>query len=641
MRLVTLSGPGGSGKTRLALQTVAELVERNPAGVFWVSLAALESHELVLPAIAHALGVREVPEEPLDLTLRSFLSSRRMLLLLDNFEHVLAARTRIAELLAACPQLQIVVTSRAALKISGERVYDVPPLAEEEAVELFVERARQAGTEVARDATVAAICTRLDCLPLAIELAAARLRLLAPHALLQRLNRRLPLLREGAPDLPERQQTLYATIAWSHDLLEEEEKMLFRRLSVFAGSFTLESAEAVAQGDVWGLESLVAKSLVRRWASGRLGLLETIREYAAERLDEAREAERVRSAHAEHYVELALALAPHLSAGELRSASLDQLGAELDNFGAVLLELERREDGDRLLQLATALWRFWMARGTIRAGQYWLERGLQVAADVPADLRAHALEGLGVMYMLAGDVDAGVRTTTGALELFRALGDARGAAESLNNIGTVAMSESELDQAESLFEEAAELARAAGEWPVVALALGNLSAVAVERGDDERGVQLLHEEAEIYVRLRDPGRLAMHQLTLARMLVDQGRNDEAARLLYEGLAAADALPQREFVAMALITVAAILVQDGNAKLGAELLGAVDGSYEAGLSWRSAIPADRATRDRTRAAARAALGPASFDAAYSVGRAWTFDQALGRALAAADSAATPP
>ena len=199
VRLVTLSGPGGSGKTRLALQTVAELVERNPAGVFWVSLAALESHELVLPAIAHALGVREVPEEPLDLTLRSFLSSRRMLLLLDNFEHVLAARTRLAELLAACPQLQIVVTSRAALKISGERVYEVPPLAEEEAVELFAERARQAGAEVARDATVAAICTRLDCLPLAIELAAARVRLLAPDALLQRLDRRLPLLRDGAP----------------------------------------------------------------------------------------------------------------------------------------------------------------------------------------------------------------------------------------------------------------------------------------------------------------------------------------------------------------------------------------------------------------------------------------------------------
>ena len=261
VRLVTLAGPGGTGKTRLGLELAHRLLGDFPDGVFWVSLAPIPSHELVLAGVARALDVREVPGEPLKLTVRSFLSTRRVLLLLDNFEHVLEARSLLATLLAACPALHLLVTSRAKLALSSEHIYEVQPLREDEAVELFVERAGQAGAEVAADETIAAICARLDRLPLAIELAAARAGLLEPAALLERLQRRLPLLRGGAADLPARQQTLYATIAWSHDLLDDEERALFRRLSVFAGSFTLESAEAVAEADLWTLESLVSNSL--------------------------------------------------------------------------------------------------------------------------------------------------------------------------------------------------------------------------------------------------------------------------------------------------------------------------------------------------------------------------------------------
>ena len=291
VRLVTLTGPGGGGKTRLGLQAAAEAVDRMPDGVFWVSLAPIPSAELVLPAIARALGVQERAGEPMDVTLRMFLAQRRLLLLLDNFEHVLGARSLLAGFLAECPELTLLVTSRTALELSSEHLYEVPSLREDEAVELFVERAAQAGADVAPDEAVATICRRLDCLPLALELAAARVRVLEPQALLERLERRLPLLKGGAPDLPARQQTLYATIAWSHDLLDEQERTLFRRLSVFAGSFTLESAEAVAEADLWAVESLVAKSLVRRWGSGRLGLLETIHEFAEEQLAGSGESE--------------------------------------------------------------------------------------------------------------------------------------------------------------------------------------------------------------------------------------------------------------------------------------------------------------------------------------------------------------
>jgi predicted ATPase len=553
---------------------------------------------------------------------------------LDNFEHVLAARALVAALLTASPTVRFLVTSRTELSLSGEYVYPVAPLPQEDAVSLFVERAAQVGVAVSVDPTVAAICERLDRLPLAIELAAARVKLLAPAGLLDRLDVRLPMLRGGAADLPPRQQTLHAAIAWSHDLLDQDERVLFRRLSVFAGSFTLESAEAVADSDLWTLESLLSKSLVRRWSSDRFGLLETIREYAREQLEDAGESERFAAAHAQHYLDLALSLEPYLAAGDRRSDSTDQLATEFDNLRAALVHFESSDHGEQLLQLATALWRFWMARGYFGTGREWLERGLEIAEDASDDLRARALEGLGVMCMLGGDVDEGVRVTESALDLFRKLGDARGTAESLNNIGTAVMSNLDLERAERLFLEAADVARSAGELQVVALAIGNLAAVAVERGDDDGAIQLLNEETQIYSQVGDRGRVAMPLLTLGRMLVDQGRTGEAVRPLASGLAAADELPQREFAVMGVVTVAALAGGEGDGILAAQLLGAVDGLYEAaGASWRSSIPADRATRERAFERARKSAENDAFDVAYAAGRGLSFEQAIATALTA--------
>jgi len=636
VRLVTLTGPGGSGKTRLGLQAAAEAVDRMPDGIFWVSLAPIPSSELVLSAVARALEVREVAGEPLELTLRSFLSSRRLLLLLDNFEHLLGARSLLAELLAGCPQLHLLVTSRSTLTLTGEHVYEVPPLRADEAVELFVERARQAGAEVAADATVAAICDRLDRLPLALELAAARARLLEPQALLERLEQRLPLLKGGAADLPVRQQTLYATIAWSHDLLDEPERTLFRRLSVFAGSFTLESAEAIAEADLWTVESLLAKSLIRRWGSGRLGLLETIREYAAEQLEQTDEAERLRDAHAHHYLELAVELEPRLAAGAQRVGSVELLGAELDNLRAALSQLEQTGQEGKLLRLATAMWRFWMARGYGGAGLRWLERGLRSATDAPEGLRARALEGLGVLNFVTGNLTEAEAHTSEALRLYRGQGDARGTAETLNNLGVISVLGEDFGRSEALFREANELARAADETHLVALTVSNLAQNAADRQEYDRAVELLEEATRVYEQLGDTGWQADQTLILASVLFMQGRLDEAAHSFAAALAAADTLPHPEFAACGLVGVAAIVAHEHDRTLATELVGAADALFEfLGASWSKGNLSERAIREQTLAAAREHLGASDFEAAYRAGQQLTFDQAAAKALAALD------
>src|SRR5215210_4074602 len=292
-RLVTLTGPGGSGKTRLALEVAAEVVERFDGGVFWVALAPVVDPELVEPAIAQAMGAHT--------GLAQHVGSNAMLLLLDNLEQVLAAAPGLSELLEQCANLRLLVTSRALLRVAGERDYPVDPLPEDDAVALFRERAASAEPIEA----VHEICRRLDGLPLAVELAAARTRLLPPSELLERLERALPILTGGRRDAPERQRTLKATIEWSYDLLGDEEQQLFRRLAVFAGSFTIQAAEAVCDANLETLEALVEQSLVRRWASGRLGMLETIREYARDQLEASDQADKIARRHAEFFFELA------------------------------------------------------------------------------------------------------------------------------------------------------------------------------------------------------------------------------------------------------------------------------------------------------------------------------------------------
>src|SRR5688500_5914241 len=409
VRLLTLTGPGGTGKTRLALQAAADLLEEFEDGVFLVALATITDPELVPSTIAGPRGVKESAEQPLTETLKSYLHEKDLLLVVDNFEQVLEGASVVGELGAACPKLKVLATSRIPLRLYGEQEYAVPPLAlpdsrvlppvevltQYEAVRLFVERARavKADFSVTNESApaVAEICARLDGLPLAIELAAARIRVLPPHKMLERLGDRLKLLRGGARDLPTRQQTLRGTIDWSYELLEEEEKTLFGRLSVFSGGRTLEAIEEICdpEGDLdalEGVESLLEKSLLRReegvGGESRFVMLETVHEYARERLEASDEAEETRRLHAEYFLALAEEAEPELS-GANQLACLERLEADHDNMRAALSwSLEKVPE--TALRLAVALARFWEKRSYFSEGSSWLEAALRLSDRVEA-----------------------------------------------------------------------------------------------------------------------------------------------------------------------------------------------------------------------------------------------------------------
>ncbi len=419
-RMVTLTGPGGTGKTRLALQLAAEAAEQFPDGVFWVPLQALRDPALVERAIGASVGA--------DGGLIEHVAGKRLLLLLDNFEQVVQAAPTISSLLAGTPHAKVLVTSREPLNLDSEHRYPVEPLPEDDASTLFVERARAVTPEFQPTAPVREICRRLDGLPLAIELAAARLALLDPDELLVRLERRLPLLSSRSRDAPVRQRTLHATIGWSYDLLEPDEQELFRRLAAFSGSFTLEAAETVCRTDLDAVESLVEKSLVRRWGSGRLGLLETIREYALERLDESPEAEDVRRRHAEFF--LSVATAANLNALRFRGGDqrYDVAIAEQDNIRGALAWALASGSIPLGLELATAIDFFWVTHDP-HEGRRWFAALLEhpAAEGAPPHLLADALRSYGGSTDLAGDYEAAERLWQRSLALFEQLGDEHGA----------------------------------------------------------------------------------------------------------------------------------------------------------------------------------------------------------------------
>ena len=386
-RLLTLTGPGGSGKTRLALQLAAEAVEEFPDGVFWVPLQALRDPALVERSIEASLGA--------DGGLIEYVASKRLLVLADNFEQVVEAAPTISSLLAGTPNAKVLVTSREPLHVESEQRYPVEPLPEDDASVLFVDRARAVAPGFRPTAAVDEICRRLDGLPLAIELAAARVALLEPAELLARLDRRLPLLASRSRDAPARQRTLHATIEWSYELLEPDEQELFRNLAVFRGSFTLEAAEGICDAHLDGLESLVVKNLVRRWESSRLGMLDTIREYAVELLDAGPDSGEVYRRHAEHF--LSVAEEANLNAGKLRPGGqrLDLALAEQDNLRGALAWAIRSSSIALGLEIATALEQLWTLDPN--EGTRWFERLFNHprAESVPNSLRAQALRAYG------------------------------------------------------------------------------------------------------------------------------------------------------------------------------------------------------------------------------------------------------
>ncbi|TMM07077.1 MAG: adenylate/guanylate cyclase domain-containing protein [Actinobacteria bacterium] len=399
-RLLTLTGPGGSGKTRLALQLGAEAVEEFPDGVFWVPLQALRDPALVERAIAASVGA--------DDGLIDYVGNKRLLVLLDNFEQVVEAAPTVSSLLAGTPNARVLVTSREPLQVESEQRYPVEPLPDNDAAALFVERARAVVPAFSPTPAVDEICRRLDGLPLAIELAAARVALLDPDELLARLDQRLPLLASRSRDAPERQRTLRATIEWSYELLEPKEQQLFRRLAVFRGSFSLEAAEVVGGADLSVLELLLLKSLVRRWGT-RLGLLDTIREYARERLEESPEAEEIHRLHAEFF--LAVAESANLNSGKLAPGGqhLEIAIAEQNNIRGALAWTVRSGSFALGLEIATAIEQFWVTDDP-REGMRWFGRLLERpdAEAVAPDLRAHALRAYGSSTDISGHDDAAV-----------------------------------------------------------------------------------------------------------------------------------------------------------------------------------------------------------------------------------------
>jgi predicted ATPase/class 3 adenylate cyclase len=446
VRLLTLIGPGGAGKTRLALQLADDAIERFPGGVFFVLLTPVRDWELVVPTIVRTLGLGEQTDETALETLTEYLREREVLVLLDNFEHVVPAAPALSGLLSEAPGLKLLVTSRTPLRLRGERQYHVPQLADQDSLALFVDRARSVAKDFELDddnvAAVAEICSRLDGLPLAIELAAPWVRTLTPRALLRRLDQRLPLLTGGARDADERQRTLRGAIEWSYDLLSEHEQALFRRLAVFVGGFRLEAAESdctqiAAGADVLQmLDSLVEQSLLLRRVDSdsepRFWMLETIREYAYEQLESSGELETARRLHADWFTRLAEDLDSESRAGD-QPASVARLEADYANVRVAIGWAREARQGELLLRLATALWPFWSARGYVAEGRTALEDALQLQGRLPA----RALVGLASLRVFSGSSDGLLDDVQESLRAAEELGDPLTIAQAWNLLGRV------------------------------------------------------------------------------------------------------------------------------------------------------------------------------------------------------------
>jgi predicted ATPase len=490
-RLLTVTGPGGAGKTRFALELARRAREERfsdyAGGVFACFLSSLRDPALVLATIASTLSLREQPARgPLE-TVAMHLEGKRMLLLLDNLEHMLEAAAELSELLAACPGLTLLCTSRELLRVGGERAFALPPLADAESVALFCERAQLEPSD-----DIERLCARLDGLPLAIELAAARTRVLTPAQLLERLSQRLDLLKAGR-DADRRQQTLRATIDWSHDLLTEAEQQLFARLSVFSGGCTLEAAETVCEADVDDLQSLGDKSLLR-FTDGRYWMLETIREYAAERLA-AHGEEWVARGHIDYFLELAETAEPELWA-QRTDFWLSRLDREQANFRIALDRALQLCEAEAAVRLAGALYPYWEIRARHEAGA-WLDRALAPKSAVAPSFRAKALVAAGRAAAWQFDHPSGIASLEEAAELFRELGDDEGLGRCLGFLGHARLYTGDSAGAAAVLDDAVELARTTGDRRSLARALSNAAFAVIEVGDFDRARAMFEEAAAI------------------------------------------------------------------------------------------------------------------------------------------------
>jgi predicted ATPase/class 3 adenylate cyclase len=674
-RLVTLTGTGGCGKTRLALQVASELLDQFADGAWLIELAPLADPALVAQTVLLKLGAQELPARPSGQTLADFLKPRQLLLVLDNCEHLVEACAQLAEtLLQVCPQLWVLATSREALSIAGETRFAVPPLSLPEArhlpslerltqygaVRLFIDRAVMVQPSFAvtneNAPAVAQICYQLEGIPLAIELAAARVRVLSVEQIAPRLNDLFRLLTGGSRTASPRQQTLRALIDWSYDLLSEAEQAVLRRLSVFAGGWTLEAAEVICSDFGSGtdppaiqdqkskiqsedvldlLTQLMDKSLVsvEEGASGtvRYRLLETVRQYSRDRLQESGEAEEVRARHRDFFLRLAEEAEPALRGAE-QAAWLDRMQADSDNLRAGLDWCRSETNGaEAELRLAAALVWFWIKRGQVGEGRQRLEAALSRDSSGSSCFRAKGLYGAGVLAHFSGDQEASIAFLEHSLDLARALGDRWTLTLALFSLGLRAMAD-DPERARTLAEESLALAREVGDPWLIAhpLVLGSM---VHGKGDGDRAKALSAESLALMRQAGDKWSIAMRLLVLANGAASEGDYPRARTLCQEGLTLSQELKDKRGLAWFINVLAAVAAAQGQAQQAARLLGAAEGLLDAiGSAFEGGTDSHH---ERCVTATRTALGDEAFAAAWAEGRAMTLDQALACARRSTD------
>ncbi len=649
-RLLTLTGVGGTGKTRLALQVASAVVDDFADGVYFVDLVPVTDSDQVAKAVAAALGIIESPHEPLPDTLKRALGERALLLVIDNFEHVLDAASLVSELLAAAQRLKVLATSREALHLSGEQEYPVRPLSlpsvdavsiqdvmASEAGSLFVQRAQMKLPHFAINAdnapAVAQICARLDGIPLAIELAAARSKVLAPQTLLDRLDSRLTALVGGSRDVPARQQTLRETIDWSYNLLDEGEKTLLARLAVFRGGRSLEAVEAICGQDLSidvldGLTSLVDKSMTQQkevlGGEPRFVLLETIAEYAWERLEASGETEASRRRHAEYFTDLAERAEPELRLAHQRYW-FQLLDIEQENMHAVLEWSLGGGDVTFGVRLAGALYLLWYAYGHHVGGLRWTKELLQRLDETPIEYHPKFLISAGHMEMMH-DLEAANNLFLQALRISRELGDAQHTAWALIFYSYTLVNDTET--ARNAAEQGMALFTELDHKPGIAQALNIIGEIARSGGDDDRAKRAYEECLAISQETGESRRVYFMMVNLSFLAQHEGDHERAIALLLEAIEIAREMDNRLDLASALAFLAGSVAATGHLKRAAQLLGASESALD-GMGTRHQST-DKPEVDRAIALVRAQLDDITFQTEWAQGRAMSLEQAVAYA-----------
>jgi predicted ATPase len=615
-RMLTLTGAGGSGKTRLALQIAADVLDEFPDGVWFVSLAAVRDPDLIEPTIAQTIGGRD--------ELGESLRGKKLLFLLDNCEQLLP---RGASVVAALPATRL-VTSRERLNVSAEQEYPVTTLPLDDAVALFVERVRQLKPRFEPDEYVSEIARRVDGLPLALELAAARMKVLTTEQVVARLGHSLDLLTTGGRDAPDRQRTLRATIEWSYELLSPEEQLLFTRLAVFPGSFDLDAGQSICGADLDDLQALVDKSLIRQTEAGRFFLLETIREFAVERLQET-EAENIRRVHVAYFQTLVDQASPQLWSAD----RLERLEREHDNLRAALATMLADEQVEPLLRFVGGLWKLWSVHGHWHEGRRWLDSAIALSASHRSSSRAHALEGAADIAWRQGDYDAGRAYLDESLALWRELGDRRGVTSSLHFRANLEAATGNTREARKLWTEAQQSWRELGDSERFAATVFNLGLAAFAEGELAEATAQFEESLGLAQRegLEILAALSRHSLGLA--LLRLKREEEGVVLLRQALQAHRGFGEKEGIVICLLGLAEAAELAGRFNRAARLVGAAERlKDEIGFSFQADLARDH---ERLTRALASHLGDVGFPGARDEGRELGLEQSVEYALAEID------